>query len=96
MSTRTQTPVRIEALPSIADQPDVMGWLREGLENGTAGVASQAFDHAYGPPPSYDEPEALNAWSVFMDEAIEEVLPQVAQLLDAAIARRLPWEWPTP
>lgn len=39
---------------------------------------------------------AGRAWDRVVEDAVDEVLPAVERLLRDAIARRLPWSWPTP
>lgn len=86
----TATPVRVTDAPRIAADPEAMEQLRDGLANaeGTAenpGLADLS---------QYDRERASFVWEqAVVDEAIAEISPVVAAMLEAAIAKRLPWTW---
>jgi hypothetical protein len=83
----TQTPVRIESLPRMADDPHAMSELRDGLLNAIAELHVEALLDVY-------EGEAGWSWDRLTAAVGDELAAQVAPLIDAALARRLPWEWP--
>jgi hypothetical protein len=97
MST-TRTPVRIESLPPLASEPEAMEDLRDGIVEAIAKLPKPELDAAYDALDSNardrQEPEAAKALAPFYEAVAPEVAPRVAQMVDEALARRLPWQWP--
>ena len=60
-------------------------------ELGCALVESESWPDEIDALP--DKHPAIDAWMDMRDEAIEEIAPAVARLVDEAIQRRLPWTW---
>lgn len=97
--TATATTVRIERFPTIADNPEALEQLDDGLKNAEATAGYElALAHAatfwHDGGEGYEEDtDALRAWGKLRDEAVAEILPDVARMLTEAINRRLPWTW---
>ena len=87
----TATPIRVTAddAPDTLSSEEHMGYLVDGLR--TATQWPEAVRLA-GRPVDSQHP-AVFAWEALCDEIAAELAPQVAELLDAAIAKRLPWTW---
>lgn len=83
MST-TRTPIIVREFPAIADNPDAMGQLRDGLANALALTPTDLEG---------SEGRAGWAWDRMLDEVIAEQAPMIADQLTEAIVRRLPWTW---
>lgn len=94
MATRTPERVTVEQFPNIADNPDALQELTDGLRNADA-VADDSWriDRAGFWTEDGDETEALRAWDALKNAAAEEIAPDVARMLTEAINRRLPWTW---
>jgi hypothetical protein len=89
----TQTPRRF-VIAAIDREGFLNDELRDGygLGEGAVGFTPHVFDGAE------EAGDAANlagiAWEKqIVDPAIEEVLPQIRDLLASAIERRLPWTW---
>ena len=90
MSTTT-TPVRVDSLPPIAGHEYSIDCIRHGMGDAVADLdTGHSFDGKYNHEPEHP---ALWAWQAVIDEAIAEIQVEVAGMLDAAIAKRLPWTW---
>ena len=87
----TGTAIRVSVTPRIAANADAMGQLREGL----AEAEATANHHPHFAALSEDERDhAGGAWErAVVDEAVAEIAPAVAAMLEQAIAKRLPWTW---
>jgi len=96
MST-TRTPIRIESLPSVASNVDAMGQLREGIAGAIVESQGEVFRAAWeAAGDGTEQPDAVTVWDDEVVEAtVAEVVEQTARLIDAALARRLPWRWPS-
>ena len=89
----TESPVRIERFPNIADHPEALKQLRDGLLN-----ADATADILDAQRPAFwtedgEETDALRAWCAYKEAATDEILPVVSRMLTEAINRRLPWTW---
>jgi hypothetical protein len=91
----TATPVRIERFPQIADNPEALEQLRDGLLNADATADNWKFNGAEAAFWTEDgeETDALRAWDDVKAAATDEILLDVARMLTDAINRRLPWTW---
>ncbi len=81
----TTTPVTVSRISAVADNESAMEQLRDGMSNAVAELA-------VGPL----EPSDRAMWAFereAVDTAILEIGPRVADLLTAAVNRRLPWTW---
>ena len=87
----TATPIRVTAddAPVTRTSQEHMGYLVEGLRGATQWPEAVRLA---GRPVDSQHP-AVFAWEALCDEVAAELAPQVAELLDAAIRRRLPWTW---
>lgn len=91
----TTAPIRLERFPNIADHSDAVGELRSGLLNTDAAASHEILDAARGSfwTDDGEETDALHAFDTMKEEAVEEILPDVARMLTEAINRRMPWTW---
>lgn len=87
----TATPIRVTAedAPDTRSSEEHMRYLVQGLSEATqwpetVRLAARPVDSQH---------PAVFAWEALCDEVAAELAPQVAELLDAAIAKRLPWTW---
>jgi hypothetical protein len=83
----TATPIRVCEAPRIADNPEAMQQLRDGLANAAAESGISEHMHLDSEHP------AVYDWERMIDVAIAEVAPHAAAMLEGAIAKRLPWTW---
>jgi hypothetical protein len=92
MSTTTKAPrVVIRIPPNIIGDAEAMQELRDGLVNAETRVQKPEIEPLWDPKESaYDE--SLNSWERLVDEAAAEIAESVAQMMEDAIAKRLPWE----
>jgi hypothetical protein len=75
---------------------DREGWDQDELADGQGlGIVAVGFTAGQFESLPDNHPAGI-AWDRFIDEVIEEVGPQVRDLLYAAIERRLPWTWEEP
>ena len=87
------TPIRVLDAPRIAASESAMEQLIDGLGNAEAESYTTARiprwdmdDYTYEKVGTAYETEVVEA-------AIAEIAPAVAAMLEAAIAKRLPWTW---
>ncbi|MDQ2934082.1 MAG: hypothetical protein M3R49_03705 [Chloroflexota bacterium] len=93
MSTAT-TPgrvVRVDSLSRLAGHEYSLGCICEGLVSAATDLPIEAFK-GEGLFPDDGVHPVMQKWYALLDEAVDEVAVQVADLLDAALAKRLPWE----
>lgn len=80
----------IARAPNIAADHDALKALNEGLRHAEAMVDKPELDYL-----SVDDFAAASfawKWDV-ADAAADEIAPAVAEMLEAAMAKRLPWMW---
>jgi hypothetical protein len=87
----TATPIRVTAddAPVTRASEEHMDYLVTGLIEATQWPEAVRLA---GLPVDSQHP-AVFAWEALCAEVAAELAPQVAELLDAAIRRRLPWTW---
>ena len=92
MATATPEAVRVSSIPRITDSPEALKELRDGM---AGAVAELRVPELQGLEPICDHAEhpALRPYDVLIDAAVDDVLAQTADLLTAAVNRRLPWMW---
>jgi hypothetical protein len=90
MSTIFTPRIVVATAPNIAAVPAAMKELREGLANAEAASGHAELESLW----DEDFDRASHAWErVVADAAADEIAPLVAEMLRAAIAKRLPWTW---
>lgn len=90
MSTETTyRPVTVDHLDR--DSWDMDGDIAEGQGIGMAAIGFTAAQFETLEPD--DGHPGVIAWERVVDEAIEEIGPQVRDLLYEALQKRLPWTW---
>lgn len=75
---------------NIAADPDALKALNDGLRNAGAMIDKPELEYL-----SHDDFAAASfawRWDI-TDAAADEIAPAVAEMLEAAIAKRLPWVW---
>ncbi len=84
------TIIVITSAPNLAADPDALKMLNDGLRNAEAMVDKPALEYL-----SHEDFAAASfAWNWdIVDAAADEIAPAVAEMLEAAIAKRLPWVW---
>jgi hypothetical protein len=87
----TATPIRVQAIPSLVDNPLAMQELRDGMGNAVAELGIVALVAALRGADNH--PGVFDFERSVVDAAIAEIAPAVADMLTAAIERRLPWTW---
>jgi hypothetical protein len=89
----TMTPIRVNAddYPDTRDSDEHMEYLVLGLASATQWPTG--FGEATPSDDPMGEHPARLAWEAVCDEAAAEIAPQVADMLTAAVRRRLPWTW---
>lgn len=92
-ATTPQTPERvtINHPPHVTDDPDAMQQLLDGLCNAAASGSLPELDAVEAD--EYGAHASFAAWDKLVDAAVASIAPEVAQMLEDAIADRLPWTW---
>lgn len=88
-ATDAPSPVIIRRPPDIAGSAERMQEIVDGLVQ--AGCSPPDLVEQYE---HLTEDELIAFDSRVTEAAAREIAPEVARMLEAAIARRLPWEWP--
>ena len=87
----TATPIRVTAddVPDTRSSDEHMGYIVNGLREATQWPEGVRLA---GRPVDSQHP-AVFAWEALCDEVADEIAPQVAEMLDAAMRQRMPWTW---
>lgn len=94
MATTTPQRIVVTIPPDIVGHEVAMQRLRDGLCNAASepgldafdNIPEEALDSDYGHPSFFP-------WDKLVDEAVDSIAPKVAQMLEDAIADRLPFTW---
>lgn len=88
----TMTSVRVGRVEGAAIDPDDLDLeaIRDGLSDAFASVTAVGLEELYRNP---ENPVVLAFERDVVDAAIAEIAPQVADMMRAAIDKRLPWTW---
>jgi hypothetical protein len=78
----------------VAPNPDAIREIQDGLREALYAMDSRQWDFAFDQRTGQElEPEPVSAFEPIVSEVIAEVAADVADLLAAAMNRRLPWTW---